>query len=193
MIKNPIVERRDGVIVLKMKPYKTCPSVDSFIVDDTPPIIDILMKHKYHSCKGYPKTLPTKKGEDGKRHSVYLHQQVYQLNHPDGLDAGLVIDHINRNPTDDRNCNLRAASYRLNRLNTEKLNTNNISGVNGVSFSKKGQRWRAKITDEDGMVTKRRSFSIFRFGSKERAKEAAIEYINKLKLKMDTYIVIKNS
>lgn len=53
-------------------------------------------------------------------------------------------DHINRNPLDNRDCNLRVASEAENRRNHSKYNTN-TSGFIGVSWNKERQRWHSYI------------------------------------------------
>ena len=55
------------------------------------------------------------------------------------------IDHINGNPSDNRWENLRGASRVENQKNTAMRN-DNISGVVGVSWDRKNERWRASIT-----------------------------------------------
>lgn len=55
---------------------------------------------------------------------------------------GLVVDHINGNRDDNRIDNLREVTYAQN--NTNKLAWGN-SGIKGVSWHKKTQRWRATI------------------------------------------------
>jgi hypothetical protein len=55
----------------------------------------------------------------GVKGRYYLHRIAYALHH--GIDPyPCVIDHINRNPTDNRACNLRAVSQRENIANTAK-------------------------------------------------------------------------
>ena len=56
-----------------------------------------------------------------------------------------VIDHINRDGFDNRLINLRLATQRQNCEN-HSLNKNNTSGYLGVDWSKKLQKWRARIT-----------------------------------------------
>jgi hypothetical protein len=64
------------------------------------------------------------------------------------------IDHINRNPADNRICNLRDVPQRINVLNRTKLNKNNKTGYCGVSayrdkfaayITKNGKRVRIGI------------------------------------------------
>lgn len=54
------------------------------------------------------------------------------------------IDHINRNPTDNRICNLRLATNAQNARNTS-LSRRNSSGVKGVMWYKRHQKWTAQI------------------------------------------------
>lgn len=69
---------------------------------------------------------------------IFLHRFVtdnkYQL-----------VDHINHNKLDDRKSNLRDATRSVNSLNKAKLLSTNTSGITGVSFSKKRNRWWAQL------------------------------------------------
>lgn len=51
------------------------------------------------------------------------------------------VDHINRNPLDNRRCNLRIVTSRENNLN--KKNNNKVPGVRWHS---QGKKWNARIT-----------------------------------------------
>ena len=55
-----------------------------------------------------------------------------------------VIDHINGDTADNRFCNLRAVSQQVNMMN-RTVSVANKSGVAGVDWHKKSQRWRARI------------------------------------------------
>ena len=55
------------------------------------------------------------------------------------------IDHINHIRTDNRISNLREATYIENGRNTS-LHSDNTSGVSGVSWNKRANKWRARIT-----------------------------------------------
>ena len=57
------------------------------------------------------------------------------------------IDHINRNPDDNRLVNLREATHSQNQQNT-KVKSNNKSGFKGISFIAKENKWRVRITKE---------------------------------------------
>lgn len=53
-----------------------------------------------------------------------------------------LIDHINRDPSDNRIVNLRIADRRINALNTG-LSSRNTSGIKGVCWSDDRKKWRA--------------------------------------------------
>lgn len=71
------------------------------------------------------------------------------------------IDHINRDGTDNRLCNLREASQTINMQNTS-LSKRNKSGVKGVSYDPQRKKWRAYISGRH----------IGRYHSLQEAKEA---------------------
>lgn len=54
-------------------------------------------------------------------------------------------DHINRDPTDNRWSNLRAATSHENKLN-RRIQSNNKSGYRGVSWYAPGNKWRVRGT-----------------------------------------------
>jgi hypothetical protein len=55
-----------------------------------------------------------------------------------------VIDHINGDTFDNKIENLRECSKSQNQQN-RKIDTNNLSGVKGVGWCKKKNKWRARI------------------------------------------------
>ena len=54
---------------------------------------------------------------------------------------GLIVDHINHNGLDNRKCNLRVCSQKINATNI-RLSKNNTSGYTGIQITKNG-RYRA--------------------------------------------------
>jgi len=58
--------------------------------------------------------------------------------------AGMVVDHINRNPLDNRRCNLRECNQSQN-VGNRSFSKNNTSGFKGVSFLKGLGKWAARI------------------------------------------------
>lgn len=53
-------------------------------------------------------------------------------------------DHINRNPLDNRRANLRKCSIAENAQNST-IRSDNTSGITGVGWNKKSNKWRARI------------------------------------------------
>ena len=62
------------------------------------------------------------------------------MNCPDDL----LIDHINKNPLDNRRINLRICNKSQNAMNS-KIASNNTSGFRGVKWYKPGQKWYVSI------------------------------------------------
>ena len=76
---------------------------------------------------------------DGKIY--YAHRLSWFYIHNEWPDE---IDHINHIKSDNRLCNLRYANRESNCRNT-KLKKNNKSGVAGVQWNKREQKWKANI------------------------------------------------
>ena len=68
-----------------------------------------------------------------------LHRFI--MNPPDGI----VVDHINHNKLDNRECNLRICTHQQNSWNS-KVNSKNTSGHKGVSWSSTNKQWQSYIT-----------------------------------------------
>ena len=71
-------------------------------------------------------------------HNKFLHRII--MDNPEDL----VVDHINRNPLDNRRDNLRIVSIQENNMNLS-MSKRNKSGVPGVSWHKDANKWQAKI------------------------------------------------
>ncbi|UFM70401.1 HNH endonuclease [Leclercia adecarboxylata] len=80
----------------------------------------------------------------GKR--IYVHRIVWEIHYGE-VPKGMVIDHINGNPDDNRIENLRCVTQQLNMLNKRKQ-SNNTSGFTGIGFHKQRNKWRATFMDE---------------------------------------------
>ena len=80
-------------------------------------------------------------GAHKKNKNVYLHRLILNCSDHKRNDN---IDHINRNPLDNRKENLRLCDQTLNVLNS-KIRTDNTSGYTGVSWDKQLCKWRARI------------------------------------------------
>lgn len=91
-----------------------------------------------------------------------------------GVDPNeMEVDHINRNPCDNRPINLRLVTKSQNQCNS-KTRKDNISGERGVYWYKPRGKWQVSVKLNG------RDYFGGRFDSLERAKESAKELRNKL-------------
>lgn len=92
--------------------------------------VDVVKDYQWHlSAYGY--VISKKAGK--------LHRFI--MNCPDDM----VIDHINRNPLDNRRENLRICTQQQNVMN-KSIQSNNTSGIPGVCWNKNKNKWHARIT-----------------------------------------------
>lgn len=112
--------------------------------------IDLVTKYKWYlSDNGYVKS--KKMGR--------LHRFI--MNPPEGM----VVDHINHNPLDNRRDNLRICTQHENCFN-QSMRKNNTSGTTGIYLDKRSNTWHAQIRVGD------RRIYIGYFKTKEEAAEA---------------------
>lgn len=83
---------------------------------------------------------------------------------------GYEIDHINGDKSDNRICNLRISSHQQNMFNMKKKSTNK-SGVKGVHFDKRCNKWRAQTS-----INKKRVHIVL-FNTIESAEKAIREFM----------------
>src|SRR6478736_741842 len=76
--------------------------------------------------------------------SAYLSIDVAHLVAPPSPEPGLVLDHINKNPQDNRRENLLWVSYQKNSLNRRKFTDKNSSQYKGVTWHKSCKKWRSR-------------------------------------------------
>ena len=74
----------------------------------------------------------------GKQATLRLHRVI--LDAPDGME----VDHINCDGLDNRRLNLRLATKAQNQHN-QRLSCANTSGLKGVTWNKRGEKWQAQI------------------------------------------------
>ena len=81
--------------------------------------------------------------KEGKKYTKKIHRLVCEtfLERVEGKNQ---VDHINRIKTDNKLENLRWCNRRENNIN-KGMNINNTSGVKGVSFNKRDNRWIGSI------------------------------------------------
>lgn len=127
------------------------------LVDDED--YDYLSKYTWYNIKGYARS---SKMKQGKTTNIAIHRLI--TNCP----KGKVVDHINRNPLDNRKCNLRICTQKGNIANS-KIFSNNTTGYKGVSFNKKQKTYLSHIN-----VDQRQLY----LGNFETAEDAANAYNN---------------
>lgn len=102
---------------------------------------------------------------DGKKYRAHrLAVAIMSGEFPDGE-----VDHINGNRSDNRWENLRVVNASANNQNRTVLNKNSTSGIRGVSFNKRRQKWEAHIKPG------RRKISVGMFDSVEQATLARVD------------------
>ena len=90
-------------------------------------------------------------------HNIFLHALIMG-EAPEGKE----VDHVNRDPLDNRRQNLRFVTRSQNLMNTN-VPRNNTSGTKGVCRDEKKSKWRARIGNNGGRI------HLGRFNRKEDA------------------------
>lgn len=114
--------------------------------------------------------------KEGKRPQtlVLMHRQI--MNAP----KGMVVDHIDHNKLNNQKNNLRICTDQENAWN-RKVRKGNVSGVQGVRWDKKRERWGASISVAYNEIYLG-SFTNVEDAAKAR-KEAEIEYYGEFRCK----------
>lgn len=98
---------------------------------------------------------------DGK--AYYAHRLAWLAHYGELPDVQ--IDHINRDPDDNRIANLRLATAQQNAFN-QAISANNTSGFKGVDFVTRENRWRARCRIDGRLI------HLGTFATKEEAGQA---------------------
>lgn len=114
---------------------------------------DLIKAHTWSLARGHVRTIV-----DGK--TVYFHRMILKC--PDDVQ----IDHINRDKTDNRRCNLRFATHAENQRNRQ-AHKDNACGYKGVCMNKRTGKYFAYINYE-----KQRTY----LGSFDNKQDAARAY-----------------
>ena len=110
------------------------------------------------------------------KNKAFLHRLLIDC--PDDM----MVDHINRNPLDNRKSNLRIVNNQQNSMN-KGAQRRNTSGHKGVSWDKSKNKWYAYITVNYKLINLGR-FSILE-DAVEARKQAEIKYFGKYRSKRD--------
>lgn len=98
--------------------------------------VEKVKEHKWYLSKtGYVKS-----GNGVQQKRLTFHRFILGLNDDDAR----VVDHINLDPLDNRDCNLRVCERIQNTFNSPKKK-NNSSGIIGVSWLSSRNKWVAQI------------------------------------------------
>lgn len=125
------------------------------IVDDEE--FERLSEYKWCAVKNHKTFRVQRAGRKGESSNVFMHQDVI------GKKKGFVIDHINRNPLDNRKINLRHARPGQNNVNSPCRVKGKAKGV----WQSPSGRWVAQM---------KKNGKMFYFGIWDTKKEAIIAY-----------------
>ena len=104
---------------------------------------DFDLVEKYSWCSNKRGYVSARVSRNGSSRISSLHRLIMERIIGSEIPAGKEVDHINRNPRDNRRENLRLCSHRENIIN--RSNINNTSGKSGVAQDKRNGKWRSCI------------------------------------------------
>jgi hypothetical protein len=82
---------------------------------------------------------------DGKQKTIMMHRHIIDC------PSEKIVDHINHDGLDNRQCNLRICSYSQNNKNN-RGHKHNTSGLIGVSWFKRDKKWKAYIYKDNNYI-----------------------------------------
>jgi len=121
------------------------------IVD--PEDFERLNQYKWH-CTHYgyaTRAVPDTSGKGRRQAAVYMHNVVCPA------PEGMITDHINRNPLDNRKANLRPATQRQNVWNRKFARKGARTRYNGIRWDKNRRKWQVRLA----ISGKRESFGYY--------------------------------
>ena len=138
---DKVIEKKEITLKELRKMFIYNPETGDLIYRDPPRKKKIYFpnadgKAGYANSKGYKHV-----SIRGKVYSV--HRLIWYIYY--GKKPNKDIDHINRDPSDNRIINLRLVTKQQNCLN-RSVSKNSVSGVIGVSWNKQRNKWQAGIT-----------------------------------------------
>lgn len=116
------------------------------------------------------------------QHSTYaVHRIIYYMFYKVDI-KNFEVDHIDRNTKNNSISNLRLVTSQLNAANTTS-SKNSTSKYKGVHFSKKMNKWNARITY---------NYKTYHLGYFDNEEDAAVAYDNKAKILYNDYSCLNN-
>ena len=123
---------------------------------------DLVSPYNWTAMKRGDHIYARAKVKDGGKHKVLLMHRLIT-----SAPKGMVVDHINRNTSDNRMRNLRICTQQQNCMN-RLANKNTPSGIKGISWDKERSKWYAVIK------LNQKNIFLGRFEDFDKAKEARI-------------------
>lgn len=124
--------------------------------------VEICSKQVWH----FTTTNGVRTGKKKNLPTTFIHRYIYQY-HNGIIPEGFVIDHINRNPLDNRKCNLRLCTQQQNSWN-KGISPKNKVGYRGVYFNTRDNKWISQIS------VNRKNKILGKFDSPEDAYDARL-------------------
>jgi len=100
-----------------------------------------LNQYKWHCTHfGYAiRAARNKSGKGSRQVAVYMHKLVCPV------PEGAIVDHINRNPLDNRKANLRPATQKQNVWNRKFVRKGGRTHYNGIRWDKNREKWQVRL------------------------------------------------
>lgn len=92
-----------------------------------------------YAVRNLPRTKPYERNG-----TEFMHRRILGLVKGDGMD----VDHIDGNKQNNQRGNLRSATHMQN-LQNKKITRQNKSGMKGVCFDKRENKWRASVSAQN--------------------------------------------
>lgn len=101
-----------------------------------------LNQYKWHCTHGdYAKrAILNLSGKGSRQIGIHMHRELC------AAPKGMFVDHINRNPLDNRKANLRPATYKQNVWNRQLPRRTGRTPYAGIRWDRNRQKWQVRLT-----------------------------------------------
>jgi hypothetical protein len=124
-------------------PFRKIPLTQGQYAIVDPEDYEELARHKWYAVRKDGKFYAVRSRKNG---NLKMHRVII------GALEGEIVDHKNGNGLDNRKANVRFATAQQNGWNKRKQRSNCSSKYKGVSWEKKRNQWRARITFKGRVV-----------------------------------------